>query len=524
MRLNSGLSVETSGLEPPTGVAPTVYHHDGHLRILGWLKRKLSSAPPESSPVSSGQTTEEALGRDAGAPSALTLPFDLGDIEPEVELWRGRLELSLGNDSLRLDDGRVFFTTRPKPSICFEARGTATDGTGLAKAIGNWEPNRIHLPGGFVGRLFPETISVGGNFIGANQTVAASGEIAWIAGGGHERIVAASFGLLNFADYVGTAIRHEGGVSLGRVVLEADGWRVILDKRRTFGNLKGRLQNEGGFAFTHIGRLERLNGESFSTEEARSQLSGLHWFLSLVRGAWVCPTLIAGHSSSGETLWRFWDAGRMSRWSGSPTWCDPTGWGAAQEAYVGFIREWADDFGRIVFKLSVGQYMTSNSPNPVEVAITVAQSGLELLGWVEFVESGDIPEEEWSSPRQTPASRKIGLLLDKGQIPHDIPSHLSSLIGLDDNWHTGPDVVAGVRNRLVHPSRSENRELGWSHDILIDAWFLASRYLELSILRRLGVTAPIRDRLNTNVWVGATEQPPWGLAVEEESGGNKADG
>jgi hypothetical protein len=54
--------------------------------------------------------------------------------------------------------------------------------------------------------------------------------------------------------------------------------------------------------------------------------------------------------------------------------------------------------------------------------------------------------------------------------------------------------------------------------VLSDVWLLASRYLELSILRRLGVKAAIRNRLNPNVWVGATEVPPWADDGEEKRG------
>jgi hypothetical protein len=89
-----------------------------------------------------------------------------------------------------------------------------------------------------------------------------------------------------------------------------------------------------------------------------------------------------------------------------------------------------------------------------------------------------------------------------------IPQETSHLVGLDPSWQTGPEAIAGVRNRLVHPSRKADSS-GWPVDVLIDAWRLSARYLELALLHRLGVRSPIRNRLNRNVWTGTVELPPW---------------
>jgi hypothetical protein len=284
----------------------------------------------------------------------LSLPFDLGDVAPEITLWAGTIEVSKENDSLVLESGRVFFSADPKPSIRFEATGVAADGRPLAMAFGEWQPDRVELLGDdLTGRLFPATTSVGGN-LGPSGTVRASGRIAQVGTEEREPIVAASFGLLNFSDYLGTQVRYDDRVAGGRTELRAEGWRVTLDQRPGLKGIADRLRKKGGYAFTHVGKIERMDGGSFSTKDAISQLSALHWFLSLVRGAWVFPTLVEGHAESGETVWRQWGAGRVTAWSGSPTWCDPTGWEAAQEAYVGFLREWADDFGHGVIKLAVG--------------------------------------------------------------------------------------------------------------------------------------------------------------------------
>jgi hypothetical protein len=138
--------------------------------------------------------------------------------------------------------------------------------------------------------------------------------------------------------------------------------------------LKSQLWAEGGYAFTDVGLLERLDGAPFATDEAVEVLSALHGFLSFVRGIWVCPVLVEGKDEKGRTTWRHWNSGRTSRWKGAASWCDPMNWEAAQQAFGGFMNRWADEFGQAVMRTAVGQYVSANSPDPVEVAIVVAQS------------------------------------------------------------------------------------------------------------------------------------------------------
>lgn len=159
-------------------------------------------------------------------------------------------------------------------------------------------------------------------------------------------------------------------------------------------------------------------------------------------------------------------------------------------------------------RVGIGQYITANRPNPVESAIIVAQSGLELLGWLQFVESGRVSSSDWNDPRLYPAHKKIRELIALASVNPAVPARFASLIGLDPSWRDGPAVVAGVRNRLVHP-RSAGGRVGWPASILIDAWLLSSYYLELSLLHAMGVQSPIRDRLGSSPHVGATVKPPW---------------
>jgi hypothetical protein len=66
-----------------------------------------------------------------------------------------------------------------------------------------------------------------------------------------------------------------------------------------------------------------------------------------------------------------------------------------------------------------------------------------------------------------------------------------------------------VRNSLVHPpKRIEEPE--WPHrDELLEAWQLATWYLELAVLRLLGYRGEYVSRLRLEGWVVDIEVVPW---------------
>jgi hypothetical protein len=448
-----------------------------------------------------------SLGIPGSAPRCTDSAFELGSTSPDVTLIEAPLVLHHQSDTIQLDSGRVFFSVSPRVSIRFAGRTSTPPRNALDWAMTGWAPETIEVSGTTLsGRVWGETVALNATFLGNGDKMAPEGELRYLTMDRADSLSSVTFHILNFRDYVGDWIDCDGHRYRGRLVFEAEGWRVTLDQRSSFKELQESLRAVGGYAFTHIGLLQRIDGAVFTSDEAEDVLAGLHWFLSFMRGTWVCPILFSGIDSIDSIVWQRWDAGRVSPWAGPPSWCDTVYWDAAKEAFITFMAQWRDPFERSVLKTGIGQYVSANKPSPVELAIMVAQSGLELLGWVEFVETGKIAKEAWK--HSLTAANKMERLLQLGRIDTKIPNRLGSLVGLDSNWHSGPDVVAGVRNILVHP-RKKDGALGWQGDVLTDAWMLATHYLERTLLRRLGVSKRIRSRLNPSPYVGAVEDPPW---------------
>ncbi len=438
-------------------------------------------------------------------PPATESPWDLGLVDPTIVLIDGPASLRGGRQILDLERVKVFVSAHPSWGVRFEGEGHSTDPRVISWALGQWAADEIRMPSEQGrGSVYEGTTQLGGNFNALPYKVRVGGDLSEMEIGRATKFRQLVFHLANFPDFYGSPITDESRTWRGRIQLRTGDWEVLLDSRPLMSELNQELRAQGGFAITHVGSLTKSN-QGFTRDEAEEVLNGLHWFLSFVRGAWTSPILLSGESIGKRAIWRSWNLGRTDSWGGWHRWCDWTNWGAAQEAYTEYTRLWADPAWQQALRVIIGQSMTANKPNPIETAIVVAQSGLELIGWLHFVESGKLHEKDW---RGMNADKKIRNLLRLANIDLSIPPQLASLLHLEASWKDGPAVVVGVRNRLLHPRRAKGM-VSWSGQVLVDSWLLISRYLELALLHLLGVRSGIRDRLGSSHWVGATVNPPW---------------
>jgi hypothetical protein len=441
-------------------------------------------------------------------PPALESPFGVGEANPSIELTSGAARLWRGRQSIDLSDARVFVSAQPSWGLRFEGTGQSTETVIMNQAINGWTPSRVSLPSlGAAGDTYNETVQFGGDFTELPYAITARGELRQMRSGRARKLERVLFHVTNFPYFIGSPIGDTTGRWMGRLELSGGAWHIVLDARRELRSIQEALREEGGFAVTHVAALDK-GGATFTWKEAKECLDGLHWYLSFVRGAWTSPILVQGRPKRGSATLNIWSVARTDAWGGQFRWCDQANWAATQEAYRGYTTLWADPVWQQSLRVGIGQYITANKPNPVENAIIAAQSGLELLGWLQFVEARNVSAADWNDPRLYPAHKKIRELLGLASVNADIPVRFASLMGLDPSWRDGPSVVAGVRNRLVHPKNVAGR-VGWPTPVLIDTWLLSTHYLELSLLYAMGVQSLIRDRLGRERGVGATLKPPW---------------
>jgi len=189
------------------------------------------------------------------------------------------------------------------------------------------------------------------------------------------------FHLTNFVDYKGEHVGYSSKL-WAKLTLESNDWRVTIEfvSKELIGSLE-----DGGYAITHVGRLERIDSSNFASQEAEEVLVGLNYFLSFVAGRWVSPALPVGFNSTGKRVWEKWLHYRTGNYRNVTSWfpkSEPTN---ISVAFAGFMKWWSDEDWQESFKLLIFWYVESNN-SAVEQGIPMTQFAFELLAWLVLVE------------------------------------------------------------------------------------------------------------------------------------------
>jgi hypothetical protein len=418
----------------------------------------------------------------------LASPFALGEINPTIDLVTGRGVLKGGLEALEFPEVTISQTFTPWPSIQFSGEGAVEPmALGNANRLERWRPKELELPDFHLSAGVQERFSLDGDVRRTPAVLRAAGELRTVETTGAPRLKKLLFHVPNLREFLGETVGDHSAVRSSSCTLKSGSWKVRFDARLDLPRLEKDLSVLGGYAVTHVGELTRPTGHSFEADDAVEFLDSLYWFLSFVRGSWTAAIMCVGETVEGTT-WRYFRPANVEPWNGHHSWCDHKSWPLAAKAFHEYGRLWKDPLWNQALKVVIGFYLSANRPRPMQTAIASAQSGLELLGWLRLVETGEVEEEEWTSLAYSGA-RKLRGVLSLAQIDPTIPHEYRNLARLDPSWEDGPAVVAGVRNQLVHP-RMRNGRIGPTTTTLLQTRMLSTRYLEDCILDVLKVKRP----------------------------------
>lgn len=320
-----------------------------------------------------------------------------------------------------------------------------------------------------------------------------------------------TFGIVNFTDFIGRNIGDSRSGWAGRLVLEAGGWRVTIDCQRALGDLARRLDEEGGFAITHAGCLERLDGAEFDVAAADGVADALYLLLSLARGHAVSLVLHRGEDESGARVWWRWLVPSVDTWSDPPTWFDEQWPDQLNGIFSTLVRNWSDAGWREAVQLGVYWYVLAlQSASTADASTVLAFTGLDLVGWFWLVELEGT--HSVSSFDGKDAAERLRLLLRRTGVDLSIPAGLPVLAAhaAAAGWADGPAALAVLRNSTVHPKR-RGRVFDAPDPVRWEACTLALWYLELSLLALLGHNGTYINRIERRTSFGL-EYVPWATA------------
>jgi hypothetical protein len=389
-----------------------------------------------------------------------------------------------------IGDLEVTLDWYPAPRVSFTLKSGALSGIELESAA------TLELPGSpAIGGIFTG-VRVSGTAVGGATEVVrglVSGELE----DGHV-VDCLLFDVANFPRFIGDTLESGPHLWNGRLHLASGHWRLTLDDVEPptpDPDLHQRLDEEGGYALTHIGKLERSDETSTDRTQLPDVMAALSQFLSFVAGFNTSVILPRGIGPDGATVWERWSPPKTEPWRARIS-CFPQAIVEERKArppalapiFERIMEDWTNPDWRELLTYGVGWYLTINPHPNSETNITLAQAGLELAAWHHFVPN----RMSKTGFDRLNAADKLRLLLTEASIPLTIPEGLPDLhtyaqrnVRGGPPWDDGPQALTEIRNLLVH-STKKLRASDIPPNVMTGTASLATWYLELALMFLLG--------------------------------------
>ncbi len=432
-------------------------------------------------------------------PKALSPIYHMAEPNQPITLYEGKIEIGQGTKRAS-GDGKIQVKWFPNPSNRFEVEleenPISFDMVQKIKVIP--ESLGVELQGTVTHRSLGTKRSIGG-YINSNSEIGNSSSVKSVI-----------FHLANFWDFYGDIVLY-GEEEFARKGFrqETKDFLLTIHGVRDLKEILEKLDNVGGYAFTHVAKLEKKIGV-FSNEEIKDILRKLHTYFSLLRGLHTAPYLIVGYDENHEKTCEFWNAGMLQSAYRSvlshPSWfpLDLNGLdGKIFESYLDLVSNgsWYE-----VISKSISWYVESRLTTFREQSILWSQICIELLSWASFVELN--PHVTKTGFNSLDLGNRLRLLISTFDIPLNIPLELPELakVAKGYSWD-GPQAVSEIRNGIAHPNLRERLDRdGWK--VVHEVRRLSIWYAELTILKQLNYRGDYHNSLKSS-FVMEKEPVPW---------------
>ena len=433
--------------------------------------------------------------------AALEPIYTTNKINQNVILYTGEIEIKTGinNQSLEIiGSGKVIYKWFPSPKLQFEFTSQSSSAPLLMVALYGEDPQPAFISLTNIG-VFDAEITV--NSLNLNSQLSITGMISKpIIQGNGQSLSHVLFHVTNFHNIIGrpTATLEKNGrrYLIERILFEAEGWKITLDQLETTSEIVQSLNAQGGFGITHVGKLERSDGQVFTEKEALVFLQIFTDFLSFTRRFYLCLGLSIGYDKSGNKIWEHWQNSSGSSWKSIASWCPKQEAKMLSDVFPGFVKWW-QNWAKSA-KQSLYWYLQASYDPLAEQAIVNVQIAIEILTYVHFVELLNMSKTEYGKNKSIGNTRK---LFSTFGIPQTIPKIGILLTEIrqfatENDWEDGVKTLNKMRNSITHPETTK-RELFYNASSMtkIGASYLSLWYLELTFLAMFGYDKLYSNRL-----------------------------
>lgn len=408
-------------------------------------------------------------------PNALQKIYEMTDISRSLELYSGPIKLNDGANDLCSDEGKIFFEWFPRPHIELSLNEYSNQSSNGNQYL----------------ELTQEDIKI----VEKSTQLIKGLALKRINNNSPQDLSYVLFHLTNFRNchgsFIKSIIEEQETQYSGRTILKDESWKVTLDAQKNTRDDENRLNLLGGYSITHVGKIEKSNGSTFTVEQVDDLLSSLHYFFSFARSRWSSPILPVGFNQQNQQIWKPWEAPVIDSWQYTTSWFNLTS-DSLSQLFPGFMNRWSNSTWNEPIKITIHWYISSKNgyDRGIEGAIALAQIALELLSSMVIAEEKKILSVDELSNRN--ASAQFRLLLSTLGISLSIPSNLSDLTTVasllpktsEGEGPEGPEVLTYIRNRIIHAKVKNIQSLQNLPPLArVQAWRLSSKYISLILLQ-----------------------------------------
>lgn len=318
------------------------------------------------------------------------------------------------------------------------------------------------------------------------------------------------FHLFNFPDFCGVGhIKEKEGLTeyfVNHIDLNCDEWNVAIKSlTSTKKNIK-KLQKEGGYCLTHIGKIKKIDDSLFCGKNATQCLQALGFFLSFAKGGWCEPICVVGFDTQGNQIWKLWSSPKEA-WHTCMSWFDSHHGSQLVNLFPGFMNRWKNAKWNEALREVIYWYLNANfSSRGIDAGIILTQAAIERLSYEYTVKDKCLLTIKGFKDLR--ASDKFRLLFSSLNIPIKLLDKTPELEALSQQfkWLDAQHGLTEIRNSLVHP---EHKTRGQADLVIYEAWNLGLWFLEMGLLAICNYSDTFGNRLVKERWVGQVEDVPW---------------
>ncbi|MGE0083312.1 MAG: hypothetical protein AB7S75_02720 [Desulfococcaceae bacterium] len=182
----------------------------------------------------------------------------------------------------------------------------------------------------------------------------------------NKKIYKLDFLIFNFLNFKANSFIIKdinSSTACSRLNINAEEFNIIIESHKnTYKDIEA-LKNEGGFAITHLGRIEYQDQKTISNTKANEITEAIFNFFSFVRGNWT-PILPIGIGQDNDIVWKQWGIAQRSPWQDLQhweTWFDYWHVDNLDKLFESFFKYWEVPIWKETIKFAIYWYIHANT-------------------------------------------------------------------------------------------------------------------------------------------------------------------